>query len=283
MRHTPASKEDPAVIPKSPRKIRKGWYLIGGTAIYCFTAYGVYLYYSYHRAVDQSRQLSLPDDVSNRYDWTATSYDADIEFSEKLMGMKKLRKKLVAKSKGHVLEVSCGTGRNVEFYAPGIESGEIKSLTFVDRSGPMMEVAQEKFKGRFPGFVRVGYRVQAAEELKTAPEFEGFDTVVETMGLCSVVDPVGFLKHLGSLVKEDGQILLLEHGRSFYESVSRILDDLAKQHANRHGCWWNRDIDAIVEASGLEVVKVRRKHLGTTYWLELRRKKDDGGGTPVES
>ena len=99
----------------------------------------------------------------------------------------------------------------------------------------------------------------------------GFDTVVQTMGLCSTSDPVRLLRHLGSLTDpEHGQILLLEHGRSHYAWLNDILDSLAKTHAMKHGCWWNRDIKKIVEESGLEVVTLKRYHFGTTWWIELR-------------
>jgi methyltransferase OMS1 len=93
------------------------------------------------------------------------------------------------------------------------------------------------------------------------------------MGLCSTPDPAALLCQLGRFVKPDtGRIILLEHGRSHYQWMNNILDQHAPAHADRHGCWWNRDIGEIVERSGLEVVKMRRFHLGTTWWVELKVK-----------
>jgi methyltransferase OMS1, mitochondrial len=94
------------------------------------------------------------------------------------------------------------------------------------------------------------------------------------MGLCSTPRPVELLKGIGSICSKDGQILLLEHGRSHYQWMNNMLDNLAPAHANRFGCWWNRDIGKIVDESGLEVVKVKRYHLGTTWWIELRPAKE---------
>ena len=95
------------------------------------------------------------------------------------------------------------------------------------------------------------------------------------MGLCSMPDPVDTLKHLGEITEpQRGRILLLEHGRSHYDWLNRILDNLAPTHADRHGCWWNRDIGAIVRDSGLEVVEEKRWHLGTTWRFVLRPKQD---------
>jgi methyltransferase OMS1 len=94
------------------------------------------------------------------------------------------------------------------------------------------------------------------------------------MGLCSMPNPSRLLAHLGTMVNaENGQILLLEHGRSRFAWLNSLLDKHAAAHADKHGCWWNKDIGKIVEDSGLEVVAMRRYHLGTTWWVELRPKK----------
>lgn len=110
---------------------------------------------------------------------------------------------------------------------------------------------------------------QSAHDPILAPP-GGFDTVLQTMGLCSTTDPVKLLQHLASITKADGQILLLEHGRGYFNWLNRILDKDAAKHADRYGCWWNKDIGQIVAESGLEVVKLKRYHFGTTWWVELR-------------
>lgn len=122
----------------------------------------------------------------------------------------------------------------------------------------------------------IDFRIQSA--LYPVPchyTWKGFDSIVQTMGLCSTPEPAQTLRNFGHLLnQEGGQILLLEHGRSHYQWLNRILDDLAPAHADKHGCWWNRDIAAIVEESGLEVVRIKRYHLGTTWWIELRARRE---------
>lgn len=98
------------------------------------------------------------------------------------------------------------------------------------------------------------------------------------MGLCSTPNPSALLAHLGALLnRTGGQILLLEHGRSHYDWLNRLLDDLAPAHADRHGCWWNKDIGKLVKDSGLEVVTIKRYHFGTTWWIELKPKQEVQG------
>ena len=65
--------------------------------------------------------------------------------------------------------------------------------------------------------------------------------------------------------KPDGRILLIEHGRSTYGWLNRLLDDSAAQHKAKWGCEWNRDMDDIIAAAGLEVLHKQRWHFGTTY------------------
>lgn len=269
---------------------------IVGVGILSISTYCGYLYTSYRQAVVQSKTLQVPEDVSDRYNATATGYDAEVELGEKFMRLGKRRKELVRMARGDVLEVSCGTGRNMEYYLLGERRGRdeqgraeiqgCRSVTFVDLSPQMVEIAQQKFAKLYPEFTRAVFRAEdartvvpsAGEQLTTISSLQQqqqypsrYDTVIQTMGLCSTPDPVGLLRHLGSITEpQQGRILLLEHGRSHYEWVNRILDNLAPAHAHRHGCWWNRDIGQIIEQSGLEVVEMRRYHLGTTWRVILR-------------
>lgn len=131
-----------------------------------------------------------------------------------------------------------------------------------------------------PHYAKATFLAQPAESPIPSPPRDGYDTILQTMGLCSTPDPTALLRHLGTLAnQEHGRILLLEHGRSYYAWLNRVLDNLAPRHADRYGCWWNRDIGKIVEESGLEVRRVKRHHLGTTWWVELRPRR---GGSEEE-
>lgn len=244
------------------------------------------------RAIAEGGSIDIPADVSHRYNSIATTFDSSVDSTEKLIGLTRLRKKIVQQASGDVCEVSIGTGRNLTFYDwdfKGVSSirnqqtrrGKVKSFTAVDKSAEMLEIAHEKFSKEYPGVLGVRWVIQdAAEPLPSPPvsanERSGnkkgkkYDTIVQTMGICSTSDPVRLLKNLGDSVEEDGRILLLEHGRSTWNWLNRILDGLAPRHALEFGCIWNKDIGEIVEDSGLEIVEMKRKHFGTTWWIELR-------------
>ncbi|TQV97692.1 hypothetical protein V2A60_006574 [Cordyceps javanica] len=106
-----------------------------------------------------------------------------------------------------------------------------------------------------------------------------YDSIIQTFGLCSVADPVAVLRNLASAVKPGtGRIVLLEHGKGYYGLVNGLLDRNAARHFDRYGCWWNRDIEALVEEAaratpGLTVVRVERPkvlQMGTLVWVELK-------------
>ena len=222
------------------------------------------------------------------------TFDLDVNLTEKLTGISWLRSSLVKGACGDVLEACAGTGRNSSYY----QLDKCKSITMVDSSAQMLKIAEKKFHGMpvhdggcstllsnqggvntdschfadtHPEYKNCTFVTQSA--FKPIPQLSasGFDTVLQTMGLCSTPEPSELLTRLGSLVNpETGQILLLEHGRSYYDWLNRTLDKTAPAHADKYGCWWNRDIGKIVEDSGLEVIKIKRYHLGTTWWVELR-------------
>ena len=170
---------------------------------------------------------------------------------------------------GNVLEISCGTGRNCTYY----DLGKVRSLVFVDQSAEMIEIAKRKWRLLHPNYAHATFLVQdAAEPLpQDVVPSGGFDTVVQTMGVCSCADPSGVLKRVGGYVKkksdgeEGGKVLLVEHGRSGWKWVDWVLDRAASRHAVVHGCWPNRDMGGVFGAAGLRVESVVKRGFGTVW------------------
>jgi methyltransferase OMS1 len=231
--------------------------------------------------------LAQQTDVAARYDDTADKFDSEVGLSEWLMGIIKMRKRLARQCKGHVLEVSCGTGRNLGYFDLYHE-GSVESLTFVDLSTQMIDVCKKKWAALYTGkekILRQGLLVRflpasALEKLPLAPAVGGpkkYDTIIQTMGLCSTPNPgeliANMVEHLDTS-NPDARIILLEHGRSYREWLNNILDSSAQKHAELHGCWYNREIGTIISEAaqrcGLVLVRERRHHFGTTWEVELK-------------
>jgi methyltransferase OMS1 len=152
----------------------------------------MYMYQSYRRAVRESELLDLPQnaDVSSRWMDLSRSFDDEVDFSEKFMLLGRRRKNLCQQAVGNVLEVSAGTGRNLDYYnldpirTP--RAKRIKSLVFNDLSEIMVYQAQKKFDqlqentqsiAKFRGPVRFVVGDASDKRLIARPE-GGFDTIV---------------------------------------------------------------------------------------------------------
>ena len=57
------------------------------------------------------------------------------------------------------------------------------------------------------------------------------------------------------------------------------LDEGVMQHAEKWGCFHNRDIEGLVEEAGAEVVSITRHHYGTTIEAVLRPRKGEATAT----
>ena len=84
----------------------------------------------------------------NTFDRLADSYDSRINLDELVMGVKLLRWWLLRQARGDVLEVSAGTGRNLNYYGLP-QNGKLTSLTLTDASREMLLRAYEKYDTKF--------------------------------------------------------------------------------------------------------------------------------------
>jgi ubiquinone/menaquinone biosynthesis C-methylase UbiE len=198
-------------------------------------------------------------EIANKYDAFARFYDS-AELALELLGLRRLRRRLVERAEGDVLEVAIGTGKNLVHYPEGVR------LTGVDLSRGMLAKAKSRAD-------RIGlagkFEVMNAEQLPLADE--SFDTVVDTMSLCTFTNPAATLKELGRVCRQSGRVLLLEHGRSDRAWLGRFQDRRAKKHAEPLGCQWNREPLQLVEQSGLRIVHAERHFFGVFHLIEAAK------------
>lgn len=218
-----------------------------------------------------SNEKILPlKDLTQFYDNIAPKYDSEIGMEETLSFIGSKRKWVMNQIKGDVLEVACGTGRNIKY----LDLSQINSITFLDTSSKMMEITNEKFRKEFNDFKKVAFVTAKLESLDSISNGVKYDTIIETFGLCSHEDPVKALKNMESLLKPGGRIVLLEHGRGSYDFINNILDNRAHKHSETWGCRWNLDIGELVDQSGLDIVEEKRSHFGTTWCIVAKRSVD---------
>lgn len=211
-------------------------------------------------------------DTTDVFDEMAERYDDEVKWEERgiLMGGK--RRWLMNEAEGNVLEVACGTGRNIPYFKP---LSLIESITFMDSSAKMVEVCQKKFRNKFPKYNKAAFAVGKAEDLDTLAQDEiKYDTVIEAFGICAHEDPVKALQNMAKVLKPGGRIVLLEHGRTDYEYLNNHLDFRSEKRMIKWGCRWNLDIGEIIDDAGLDIVKQKRAHFGSTWMLVCKRPED---------
>ena len=207
----------------------------------------------------------------------AFGYDDQISKDEFVMGIGLMRRFLLFfHAKGNVLEVGAGTGRNI-----GKFPSSVSKVVLTDSSDKMLERAKLKIKD-MSASEQKRYEVVVADSADLSNyKDKSFETVVDTFGLCSIDDPVKVLKEMQRVCKDDGKILLLEHGRSkAYEGLTKYLDANAERHAKNWGCIFNRDIDALMEDAGLDIESLTTWHFGTTYYVVAKPKSKANAKTP---
>ena len=200
------------------------------------------------------------EEISRKYDRFAPWYDC-VEGIPDLLGLSRLRRRLLEKASGKVLEVAVGTGKNLRFYPPGCW------ITALDVSSEMLNVAKNRAAKLS---MYVSFLLVDAEKLPFSDQ--SFDTVVSSLSTCTFPNPVTALREMARVCRTDGKILLLEHGRSNRAWLGRWQDRHADQFAKPLGCNWNREPLELAKDAHLKVIEARRNFFGVFHRIEAKPK-----------
>jgi len=165
------------------------------------------------------------------------------------------RRRALADARGDVLEIGFGTGLNLECYPAAVER-----LTITD---PAKLLPRRVAKRIAAATMPVEEAFLDAEHLPFG--IERFDTVVSTWTLCTIPDAVRALQEIRRVLKPNGRLLFLEHGRSGNEVVARKQDRWnGVQRVVGLGCNLNRPIDKLVMSAGLTIRSLDRFQMPRT-------------------
>ena len=194
--------------------------------------------------------LNSNQELRTKCDRFAPYYDRS-EYLGEILGIRKLRKNLIRNASERVLELGIGTGKNLPYYQDSCE------LVGIDFSSEMLKITSEKAKSLHK---KINLYLMDCENL-AFPD-NSFDTIVDAFNLCTYDYPLKVLKEAKRVCKNDGKILLLEHGISKCGLLAKLQDLTSKKHAKIMGCNWNRDVCSIILESGLGIKNMERYFLG---------------------
>jgi ubiquinone/menaquinone biosynthesis C-methylase UbiE len=159
---------------------------------------------------------------------------------------KQIRKDLISKAAGRVLELGSGTGVNFPLYQ------DVEKVTAIEPSPHMIDKSKAKLKKTS---VPIEVIKAGAEELPF--EDNTFDTIVATLVFCTIPNPEKAILEIKRVCKPEGKILLFEHVKMENRFLAKLQDWLTPAWKKVcDGCCLNRNTIALIEAHEISIVKV---------------------------
>ena len=180
----------------------------------------------------------------------APRYDTSISVFERL-ALEDGRLWACSHARGEVLEIAAGTGRNLAHYPRDLR------LTATELSPEMLDIARRRARE-----IGSGAELRLADAQALEFPDERFDTVICTLGLCSIPDHVRAVREAARVLRPGGRLVLLEHVRSPNPRVRAVqrafnklslrlcCDDLVREPLDP------------VRAAGMRVEHLERSKLG---------------------
>jgi len=165
----------------------------------------------------------------------------------------RVRADWVPHARGDVLEVGIGSGLNLPFY-----SAEVRRVYGVEPSAELQKIARKSMASQA---TKVEFLSQSAEDDLPLSDMS-IDTVVMTWTLCSIPDPLKALRQMKRVLKPNGHLIFIEHGRAPDSRVAAWQDQLTPLWKRiGGGCHLNRKIDELLVGAGFTIDELRTTYL----------------------
>ena len=175
----------------------------------------------------------------------------DLTMSRKLL--LPYRQRVIGGAAGRVLEIGIGSGLNLPLYSDAVEE-----VIGIDVSPELLAMAERAAQRRH---LRVRLLEGSAEHLPSTIADRSVDTVVITWAMCSIPDVAAALVEAHRVLRPNGSLRFVEHGRSTDTSVAWWQDSLTPLWRRcSGGCHLNRKTDDLLQSAGF-----RLTHLATGY------------------
>ncbi len=192
------------------------------------------------------------DALAERYDrWTAL-----LEYT----AIQQMRRRVVTRAEGRVLELAIGTGKNLAHYPRGCQ------VTGVDFSARSLATAAERAE-------RLGLSFASHVGDVSALPFEdaSFDSAVCTLAACTFDDPARVFAELRRVLRPKGQALLVEHVRPRGRLGRLFMDGITPLTVRLLGCHPDRETDATLAQAGFSLTSVEAAVSGLLLGIVAER------------
>ncbi|WP_442600204.1 class I SAM-dependent methyltransferase [Neobacillus sp. D3-1R] len=171
-----------------------------------------------------------------------------------------IRKKLLSKAKGKVLEIGAGTGINFPLYK------QADSVIAIEPNPYMIKQSSAKMK---LATIPIEVIQTGAEHLPFQDHH--FDSIVATLVFCTIPDGEKAIKEIQRVCKPGGNILLFEHvimENHLLASMQNLFTPAWKKVAG--GCCLNKDTVKLLRDHQIEILNIEKYFNGMFLSIEAK-------------
>lgn len=163
-------------------------------------------------------------------------------------GFGAIRRQLIQKASGEVLEIGSGTGLNFPYYI------NAKKVTAIEPDPLMRQLSLPRAQQ-----AHVHIELMSANAEKLPFPDNHFDTIVCTLVLCTIPDPIKALEEISRVCKPDGQLFIFEHVKIDHPFLGPLQDRLTPVWRRLcDGCHLNRPTLELVKQSNFKMINEKR-------------------------
>lgn len=176
------------------------------------------------------------------------------------IAFKRWRPEVFSKVEGRCLEIGFGTGRNFSYYP---KDKDVRMVA-IELSPGMAARSKKRAEGIDANLILMDAQHLAFKE-------NVFDSVLMTLVLCSVPDPVKSVEECVRVCKPEGKIIDLEHVRSGNRLLALMQDIITPVTNMLVGLNINRDTPRNLEKGGALIIEDRHMTFTDIFRLIVSR------------
>lgn len=162
------------------------------------------------------------------------------------------RARWIPLAQGRVLEIGAGSGLNFAHY-----TARARTVYALEPSAELRRIARRRARR---ASVPIVFLAASAEAIPLSDA--SVDTVVTSWTLCTIPDATRAVREMARVLRGEGQLIFVEHGRAPDSRVQRWQNRLTPVWRRlAGGCHLNRAMDRLIQAGGFEIATMERSYV----------------------